>query len=102
MLDKRKKSRWGEGLGCMRAGVGYCGSVGEQWSGCAGYCGVAGSGMARGSWSVYERCRGIEERGRRHIIRNAFALIFIVIVLKRKASFCYSRKMAKTQLYNEQ
>ena len=30
MLDKRKESRWGEGLGYMRAGVGYCGSVGER------------------------------------------------------------------------
>ena len=30
MLDKRKESRWGEGLGCMREGVGYCGSVWER------------------------------------------------------------------------
>ena len=40
--------------------------------------------------------------GRRNIIHNAVALIFIVIVLKRKSSFCYSRKMAKTELYNVQ
>ena len=46
MLDKRKKSRWGEGLGCMRAGVGYCGSVGErvEWLGGAG-SGMAGEGV---------------------------------------------------------
>ena len=53
MLDKRKKSRWGEGLGCMRAGVGYCGSVGEQWSGCAGHCGGAVSVWRCGVLYIY-------------------------------------------------
>lgn len=54
MLDKRKESRWGEGFGCMRAGVGYCGSVGErmEWR-YRGVCERDRSDMAGESVGVY-------------------------------------------------
>ena len=53
----------------------------------------------RESWSAYERCRGIEERWRWHIIRNAFVHNFIAIAVVRKAFHCVIAEKWLKQTY---